>query len=367
MSEWLKIRAQLVERGIDAGFDVSRGEVLALLGPEGAGKSSVLAMIAGTVTPDRGEVTLADAVLFDSAASVDVAVTGRPIALMPQRPVLYTSLTVRENVEYGPRSRGSSATEAARVALEWLGAADMADLVRRRPRKLTAAQARVVALTRAFAEEPRVLLLDDPFGGLEPADVAPVRAALRRLLRRRADAARSTSTVIASAEFVDGLALADRAVVMENGMVVDAGTPTGVLAESRSLFAADLAGTNLLFGTAVEADPARRPALAMRTEAGAQIGGAVAADLGAGDPAVAVFAPRAVTVRRAQDGMPGIPVRVARLQAYGARIRVRGSHDDRRELIAELGPAAARELALEVGAEAVFVVDPDAVEIFPAG
>lgn len=367
VADWLSMRARVVERGVDVSLTLRAGEVLAVLGPNGSGKSTVLAALSGLVRPDVGHVRVGETVLFDSEAGVDVPVAERRVGLLAQDALLFESLTVAENVEFGPRSQGLGAAESKRLAARWLGEVGAAELAKRKPRKLSGGQAQRIAIARALAAEPRVLLLDEPMASLDVSVAAEVRSMLRRVLRERAEAAGGqTATVIVTHDLIDALTLADRVLVVENGVVVDFGPVDRVLREPRSIFTADLAGTNMAEGAA--ADAVRDGVATLQTASGAQIQGECLHELAAGERCVAVFSPRAVAVyRQAVEGSPRnvFAVRVTGMEARGETIRVRGEHHPGLPLMAEVTVAAARELGLMVGEEAVFVVKATEVQIYP--
>nr|WP_024793884.1 ATP-binding cassette domain-containing protein [Tomitella biformata] len=367
VADWLSMRAQVVERGVDVACTLRAGEVLAVLGPNGAGKSTVLAALAGLVRPDLGHVRVGETVLFDSEAGVDVPVAERRVGLLAQDALLFDSLTVLENVEFGPRSQGRGTAESKRLAAHWLAEVGLSELAKRKPRKLSGGQAQRIAIARALAAEPRVLLLDEPLASLDVTVAAEVRSMLRRVLRERAAAVDGqTATVIVTHDLIDALTLADRVLVVENGVVVDFGPVDRVLREPRSIFTADLAGTNMTEGTALAAAQAGIATLV--TADGAQIQGECLHELGSGERCVAVFSPRAVAVyRRATEGSPRnmFPVRVTGLEARGETIRIRGAHGPELPLMAEVTVAAARELGLVVGDAVQFVVKATEVQIYP--
>ena len=367
VADWLSMRARVVERGVEVGFTMRAGEVLAVLGPNGAGKSTILAALTGLVRPDAGHVRVGETVLFDSESGVDVPVAERRVGLLAQDALLFDSLSVLENVEFGPRSQGLGAAESKRLAARWLEEVGVAEFAKRKPRKLSGGQAQRVAIARALAAEPRVLLLDEPMASLDVTVASEVRSMLRRVLRDRAAAAGGqTATVIVTHDVIDALTLADRVLVVENGVVVDYGTVDRVLREPRSIFTADLAGTNMaqgVAGTAVEAGIA-----ALDTTGGARVQGECLHELAVGERCVAVFSPRAVSVyREAPAGSPRnvFPVRVTGLEARGETIRIRGEHGPDLPLMAEVTVAGATELGLAVGDKAVFVVKATEVQIYP--
>jgi molybdate transport system ATP-binding protein len=163
-------------------FDAARG-VTALFGPSGAGKTSVVNMIAGLLTPDRGSIALDDTVLFDAAAAIDVPPHRRRIGYVFQEGRLFPHLSVRQNLDYGRRMSGRprDAKEFERIAK----LLDIVALLDRRPRLLSGGERQRVAVGRALLTQPRLLLLDEPLASL---DAGHKREILPYLVRLRDDA-----------------------------------------------------------------------------------------------------------------------------------------------------------------------------------
>ncbi|ROS51452.1 sulfate/molybdate ABC transporter ATP-binding protein [Frigoribacterium sp. PhB24] len=242
----LEFAAVVESRGFDVELTVAEGETVAVLGPNGAGKSTLLALMAGLLRPDHGTARLGDRVLFD----VDGRGRGsalrpheRGVSLLAQDALLFPHLTALENVAFGPRSAGVSRHEATRRAADWLARVDATGLADRRPAQLSGGQAQRVAVARALATGPDLLLLDEPMAALD-VSVAP---ALRRTLR---DVLAGRTAVVVTHDVLDAFTLADRVVVLGGGRVVDSGPTRGVLERPTTPFAAGLAGLDLLTGTA---------------------------------------------------------------------------------------------------------------------
>ncbi|MGH2571114.1 MAG: sulfate/molybdate ABC transporter ATP-binding protein [bacterium] len=218
---------------LDAAFAVEPGEVVALVGPNGSGKTTCLGVIAGLLRPDRARIVLGERVLMDTERGVDVPPERRGVGLLFQDFALFPHLTVEDNVRYGARSR-----EAPRAWLERLG---IAALAHERNRRLSGGQRQRVALARALAAEPEALLLDEPLAALDVATRASVRAELRRFL---ADV--GLPTIVVTHDPVDALVLGTRIVVLEEGRVTQAGPLDELLGKPRTAFVAQLTGRNLL-------------------------------------------------------------------------------------------------------------------------
>ncbi|OBG70275.1 molybdenum ABC transporter ATP-binding protein, partial [Mycobacterium sp. E3298] len=318
MSE-LQLRADVADRRLDVEFTVSAGEVLAVLGPNGAGKSTALHVIAGLVRPDHGVVRLGDRVLTDTAAGVNVATHDRRVGLLMQDPLLFPHMSVAANVAFGTRSRGGglrTRRAAGRAAaLRWLREVDAERFADRKARQLSGGQAQRVAVARALAAEPDVLLLDEPLNGLDVAAAASIRAVLRRVVART-----GCAVVLITHDLLDVFTLADRVLVLESGKIAEIGPVSDVLTAPRSHFGARIAGVNLVNGTAA-ADAALDARSGVRWHAAPGGEG-----LAAGQNAIAVFPPTAVAIYRDRPhGSPRntVEVTVAELDIRGAAVLVR--------------------------------------------
>ncbi|MEH3141147.1 MAG: ATP-binding cassette domain-containing protein [Mycobacterium kyogaense] len=350
-------RLALAQRGIDLEIAVADGEAMAVLGPNGVGKSTVMQAIAGLVRLDTGHVRIGDHVVTDVQAGVFVPAHRRGVALLDQRPLLFPHLSVAANVGYAPRCRGLSRRAAADRARHWLDAVDAGHLAERRPSQLSGGQAQRVALARALAAEPRVLLLDEPFAALDVGAAAALRRTVRDLLRQE-----SRSALIVTHDVLDALAIADTAVVIEGGRVVERGAVRSVLTAPRSDFAASIAGVNLVSGRA-----AGRGTL--RTPWGLELAGT--GDAQPGVAAVALFSPAAVAVHAEPPRASPrnvIPTTIADVVLRGDAVRIRGADlpDGSPGLAADVTPAAVLDLGLEPGQDVFFVVKAQEIGIHPA-
>jgi molybdate transport system ATP-binding protein len=226
---------------LDARIAVAPGCTTAVMGPSGAGKSTLLGAIAGLVPLDAGRVMVDGRVL--SSASEQVAASHRGTILLGQDPRLFPHLSARENVAFGPRAAGVPASQARRIADEWLERVGLADVGPRRPAELSGGQQQRVAIARALAASPRLVLLDEPFTSLDPVTADGIRTMLAAQLVGR-------TSVIVTHDAVDAVALADRIVVVEGGRVTQAGIVREVLRAPASDFVASLAGLNRVVGVA---------------------------------------------------------------------------------------------------------------------
>ena len=239
----LRVQARIDDRGVAFDLTLADGEVLAVLGPNGAGKSTLLLLIAGLLRPDQGRVELGSRVLTDTGSGVFVPAHSRGVAMLSQRAMLFPHMSVAANVAFAPRSKGKRRSEARVIAERWLAAVDAQELADRRPAQLSGGQAQRVAVARALAAEPKVLLLDEPMSALDVTAAPALRRLLRHILR---DDARTA--VIVTHDLRDALAVADRVIVVEHGRIVESGPVRSVLTSPRSAFAARVTGVNLVSG-----------------------------------------------------------------------------------------------------------------------
>lgn len=342
----LVVDVTVAERDVEVAFEVAAGETVAILGPNGAGKSTTLDVLGGLLRPDSGRVVLDGRELTGDGRWL--APHTRRTALLAQDPLLFPHLSVLENVAFGPRSRGAARAAARATARQWLAEVGATDLADRRPAQLSGGQAQRVAVARALAADPRLLLLDEPMSALDIAVAPALRQLLRTVLADR-------TAVIVTHHVLDALLLADRVVVLEGGRVVEDGSAGVVLSRPRSAFAARFAGLNLVGGVAT-ADGVRRPG-------GSVLHGTPADPAPTeGSAAVAVFRPSAVAVHRAPPG--GSPrnvlvVRVDELEPLGDLVRVRAG-----ELAADVTVSAVADLGLAPGQEVSFVVKATEVDVY---
>ena len=339
-----------VDRGsfvLDVDLTVEHGETVAVLGPNGAGKTTLLRALAGLVEVE-GRVELDGQVLDDSATGTHVPTEMRRVGLVFQDHVLFPHMSALDNVAFGLRAQGHRDAES--VARGWLERAGLGGKADAPPAKLSGGQAQRVALIRTLATEPRLLLLDEPLSALDVSIRADVRRELSRELERFGGV-----RLIVTHDPLEAMALAGRLVVLEQGRITHQGSPEHVTAHPRSRFVADLAGVNLLRGTA------RGDRVELR-------GGASLAvvEAGQGD-AFAVIHPRAVALYRSKPD--GTPRNVWRARAedvdlYGERVRVRLGGPV--GLVAEVTPSAMRELELASGAEVWVAVKATEISVYPA-
>ena len=342
-------------RGFDVSLTVGPGETVAVMGPNGAGKSTLLNVIAGLLQPDSGRSELDGRTLFDLADGQSrwSAPHRRGTALLAQEPLLFPHLSVLENVAFGPRSAGAAKRASTASALHWLGEVEATDLQSRRPAELSGGQAQRVAVARALAADPGLLLLDEPMAALD-IHAAPL---LRRLLKRVLADRRA---IVITHDPLDALMLADRVVILENGRISEDGPARDVLQRPRSRFAAGLAGLNFVTGQ-ITGHGLKAGALNLYGQHDDLPG-----PLPTGQPGVAVFPPSADSVFLTEaHGSPrnSFAVAITDLEPHGDGIRVRAGKGGL--LSADITTAAAADLGLTPGMQVYFVVKAGAVAIYP--
>jgi len=232
----------------DVSLDIESGELVALLGPSGCGKTTLLRIIAGLETADHGSI------LFSGEDTTDVHVRERNVGFVFQHYALFRHMSVFDNVAFGlrmkPRASRPSEDKIKQKVHELLGLVQLDWLSDRYPAQLSGGQRQRIALARALAVEPKVLLLDEPFGALD----AKVRKELRRWLRRLHDDLHVTS-IFVTHDQEEALEVADRVVLMNSGVVEQIGSPQDVWDHPASRFVYGFLGdVNLFHGRAHEGE-----------------------------------------------------------------------------------------------------------------
>jgi molybdate transport system ATP-binding protein len=235
-----------VERGsfhLAAELSVAPGEVLAILGPNGAGKTTLLRALSGLDALSTGSIRLGGLTLDDAATDTFVPTEDRPVGLVFQDYRLFPHLDVRDNVAYARRVRGAGRRQARAAADTWLDRLDLTTLAGRRPHQISGGQAQRVALARALAADPRLLLLDEPLSALDARTRLEVRAQLRRHIDQF-----TGPVLIITHDPLEAMIMADRLLVIENGKVVQQGSPAHVARQPATQYVARLVGLNLYAG-----------------------------------------------------------------------------------------------------------------------
>ncbi len=317
---------------------VETGELVALLGPSGCGKTTLLRVIAGLEVPDAGHV------LFDGQDPADRRLADRRVGFVFQHYALFRHQSVFENIAFGLRvrpraTRPTDAEIAERVhrLIELVQLEAMAD---RLPAQLSGGQRQRVALARALAVEPRVLLLDEPFGALD----AKVRKELRRWLRRLHDELHVTS-IFVTHDQEEALEAADRVVLMNQGRVEQVGTPAEVYAHPATPFVYDFLGDVNLFRGRVEEGKAFIGPLEFDVPGHSHHEARIA---------TLYIRPHQLEIEREGGGERQFRARVVHVNAAGPMVKVDLTAEWGDPVRVELSQERFRALALEPGAE-VFV------------
>ena len=335
----------------DVSLQVQNGELLALLGPSGSGKTTLLRVIAGLEIPDTGQV------LFQGEDSTDRHVRDRRVGFVFQHYALFRHMTIFENVAFGlrvrPKKDRPKEGEIRERVMKLLKLVQLDWLAERYPHQLSGGQRQRIALARALAVEPKVLLLDEPFGALD----AKVRKELRGWLRRLHDDMHITS-VFVTHDQEEALEVADRVVVMNEGRIEQIGTPDEVYDHPAGPFVYEFLGHVNLFHGRLHRGRATIGDIELDAPEHAEA---------EQQPAVAYVRPHDIEIERVSTGEAALLVRIVHVLAVGPVVRVElvregGGQTD--PIQAEISRERFRELKLVAG-ERVFI-RPRRYDLFPS-
>mgnify|MGYP000881011707 FL=1 len=369
----LQVAFELPERDVVVDLEVEAGRTTALIGPNGSGKSTVCSVVAGLLDAENGQVVLGGRVLDGPGGFVRAG--RRRVALLSQEPGVFTHMSVLGNVVFALRCQGVGRAEATRRARAELAAVGADHLASRPGGALSGGQAARVALARALATGPRLLVLDEPMAALD----VTARQEMRRLVARRC-AEEGLTLLLVTHDVLDLTALAEDVVVLDRGRVVEQGPTARVLSAPRSDFVAHLTGTAVLTGV-VDGD-AEAPGL--RLPSGQVVHGRPREDaadgqvdeqgrqddhdevLHPGAPGIALVPPDAVALyRQAPHGSPRnvLTGRVTGLERSGALVSVRLELEEGQRLSAAVTAGAVAELGITEGREVCCVIKAVQVRI----
>ncbi len=325
---------------LDVSVVVRPGECLALAGPSGAGKTSLLRVAAGLLRPERGLVQANGETWLDTSRDVEVPPERRSCGYVFQEYALFPHMTAWQNVAYP--LRGLPRAERRERALGLLERFGMRELADARPRTLSGGERQRVALARVLAREPRVLLLDEPLSALDARTRAGAARELAEILREV-----EAPALLVTHDFAEAAHLGDRVGVIDSGRVIQEGTPTELAAEPRSAFVADFTGAVVLTGVA-RSGPEGLTTVAL--DGGGEVS---STDPGSGKVALSVY-PWDISIEpRGAEAAPGstknhLPAEVVSITTLGNRVRV--GLGGPQPLAAEITVASAHELDLRAGA-----------------
>jgi sulfate transport system ATP-binding protein len=312
---------------------VKSGELLALLGPSGSGKTTLLRIIAGLEQADPGS----GAIRFHDEDVADRHVRDRRVGFVFQHYALFRHMTVFKNVAFGlevrPRKLRPSKSEIKDRVHALLKLVQLDGLAHRYPSQLSGGQRQRVALARALAVEPKVLLLDEPFGALD----AKVRKELRDWIRKLHDEIHVTS-VFVTHDQDEALEVADRVVVMNKGRIEQVGTPDEVFHQPKTEFVIDFLGQVNRFQGRIEQGKAVFGPLVVDGNGQALVDG---------KGARLFVRPHDLDVSPVATGKITLPAKIVRVQSAGAVVRVEVKTDDGQNLNVELSHDRFRELQLQ--------------------
>jgi len=223
-------------------LDVNQGEIVALLGPSGSGKTTLLRSIAGLELPTQGAIRIGEQTVFDAAGKIEVPVEKRSLGFVFQSYALWPHRTVFENVAYGLKLRKVPSGEVRERVQEVLRNLGLADLGERHPHQLSGGQQQRVALARSLVYKPQVILLDEPLSNLDAKLREEARIWLRQLIIDL-----KLSAVCVTHDQAEAMAMADKVVLLKDGIMEQAGTPQEMYGEPSTLFVAEFMGANNTF------------------------------------------------------------------------------------------------------------------------
>jgi sulfate transport system ATP-binding protein len=327
----------------DVNFNIGGGELVALLGPSGSGKTTLLRIIAGLESPDEGMV------LHEGKNITWESARQRNVGFVFQHYALFRHMTVFENIAFGLRVRRRPKQEIRERVHELISLVRLESMAYRYPWQLSGGQRQRVALARALASEPKVLLLDEPFGALD----SKVRQELRRWLRRIHDQTHVTS-VFVTHDQDEAFEVSDRVVVMNKGRIEQIGSPREIVETPANAFVLDFVGNVNVFPASVSHGQAVSKGFTFKV------------------PEYPHAEPRDVNVyvrshelriERLVTDENAIPALVHRIHPAGSLARVALTHGlSGKELIVDLSPAEVQRLELCEG-DNVFVL-PNQVKVF---
>jgi iron(III) transport system ATP-binding protein len=333
----------------DVSLDVFWGEFVCFLGPSGCGKTTLLRAIAGLDIQTSGRI------VQDGRDISNLPASQRDFGIVFQSYALFPNLSVTANVGYGLVSRGLAKVEIAARVAELLSLVGLPDSGPKYPAQLSGGQQQRVALARALALSPGLLLLDEPLSALDARVRAYLRLEIRRLHQRL-----GVTTIMVTHDQEEALTMADRIVVMNEGVIEQIGTPLEVYRQPASAFVADFVGTtNFLPAVVLDTGSVRLGQLDLTC----------GLDLspGPGHQVTLAIRPEDVVVRNVVPGAPNsAEVRVSDIEFLGSFCRVGlALGDDTPALVADFSINVVRDLEIRQGQTLRISLPPDRIRVFP--
>jgi iron(III) transport system ATP-binding protein len=332
-------------------LEIAEGELVCFLGPSGCGKTTLLRAIAGLDLHSSGRIEQ------DGRDISVLPASQRDFGIVFQSYALFPNLTIEKNVAYGLENAGRDRAETARRVAELLTLVGLPEQAKKYPAQLSGGQQQRIALARAIATSPGLLLLDEPLSALD----AKVRVSLRheiKTLQRKL----GVTTIMVTHDQEEALSMADRIVVMNHGAIEQIGTPTEIYRAPASLFVADFIGeANQLPARALDGD---------RIGIGTAVLACAGHDLAAGAAAVTAIRPEDVIPHETSgrpDAANALDVTVGEMEFLGSfwRARLRGAALGDHELIADFSMNAVRRLSLAEGKTLTVELPPERLLVFP--
>ncbi len=359
MSSYLRIRDLLKNFGDftalrDVSLDVEEGEFVCFLGPSGCGKTTLLRAIAGLDLQTQGTIEQAGR----DISSLPIA--QRDFGIVFQSYALFPNLTIERNIAFGLENTGRSRSEIAARVTELLDLVGLADQRKKYPAQLSGGQQQRIALARAIATSPGLLLLDEPLSALDAKVRVRLRHQIKELQRKL-----GVTTIMVTHDQEEALSMADRIVVMNHGVIEQIGTPTQIYREPSSLFVADFIGeTNKLPSTVQEPGRVTLGKVQLRgITDGLEPGQAIIVTIRPED-----IVPHAKGTAPASVGQ-GLDVTIREMEFLGSfwRSRLTGEALGEEALYADFSMNAVRRLSLEEGGALTIELPAGRLIAFPAG
>ena len=333
----------------DVSLEIFPGEFVCFLGPSGCGKTTLLRAIAGLDIQTSGRIFQAGKEISTLPASQ------RDFGIVFQSYALFPNLTVAANVAYGLVSRGVAKVEIQTRVVDLLQLVGMPEAARKYPAQLSGGQQQRVALARALALSPGLLLLDEPLSALDARVRAHLRSEIRELHQRL-----KVTTIMVTHDQEEALTMADRIVVMNQGVIEQVGTPSEVYRSPSSAFVADFVGTTNFLPAVITASNRVR-------YAGIDLACELDVRPGVGHDVTLAVRPEDIAVRGVSAGMPNsLAVRVVDVEFLGAFCRAKLEVDGgEAPIVADFSINVMRDLAIDVGKDMLIALPPQWLRVFP--